>query len=178
MTKSETALLMAKIEAIYPNFKTVDKKLMVEAWHSVLANDDNWLISEALVAYAQTDRSGFAPTVGQLHGLIVDKLTQPEEFDEGEILHRLIMASRNANYGYEDEFNRLPNTLQRAVGSPSVLREWGTMEQDDLQYAFSRIIKAHRDIINRQKVELAVGGLNSRFKELANKAVKEIGHER
>ena len=42
-------------------------------------------------------------------------------------------ACRNSNYGAREEFDKLPPEIQRFVGSPNQLREWGMMNSDELK---------------------------------------------
>lgn len=42
-------------------------------------------------------------------------------------------ALRNSLYNSDDEYRKLPQVIQRIVGSPSVLREWAQSDINELQ---------------------------------------------
>ena len=66
MTRDETKALIMSVNAFFPNFKVKDPTAMVNAWHMVLCGVDSESAKGALLAYATTDTSGFAPSVGQI----------------------------------------------------------------------------------------------------------------
>jgi predicted small lipoprotein YifL len=57
-------------------------------------------------------------------------VTQPEEMTEQEAWALVSKAIRNSAYNSAEEFAKLPPVVQRLVGSPSQLREWGQMDSD------------------------------------------------
>lgn len=158
MTREDTKKLLMFMTATYSNFKLNDPGLAVDIWHRILEPDDAQDIMDAFAVYARTDTSGFAPSPGKLHMMIADRKT--EEIDEGEILTMLTMASRNANYGFQEEYDKMPRALQRAIGSPTIIRNWGCMEQEQLSYTFNNIVKAYKRVVNEEKLRLASVGTN------------------
>ena len=70
MTREETRDIVHDVVACYPNFKPLNLSETVNAWHMMLGEYSKEEIIIALKAYVTTDKSGFAPSVGQ----IVDKL--------------------------------------------------------------------------------------------------------
>ena len=157
MTKEETAKLLSVMKATYSNFHFDNPQLALEAWWRILEPDDYQLIMDAFVVYARTDVSGFAPTAGKLHMLIADK--QTETMTDGEIIGMLSLASRNANYGSEQEFAKLPKLLQRVVGSPTTIRNWGVMEKEQLDYTFNQMARTYKSLVEAEKKEKAAQGL-------------------
>lgn len=157
MTRDEIKKLLAVMASTYPNFKTENPTLMVDTWWKILEPDDAKDIFDAFTVYARTDTSGFAPTPGKLHMMVADR--QEPGLAEGEILTMLTKASRNANYGFEQSFAELPPMLQKAVGSPTVIRNWGNMDQEGLNYAFSNVIKVYKEFLRREKENHAAAGI-------------------
>ncbi len=182
MTREDIKRLLGMITITYPNFKLNDPALAVDVWHQILEPDEAQNIFDAFSVYARTDTSGFAPSPGKLHMMIADRLS--DEIDEGEIMTMLTMASRNANYGFQDEFDKMPKALQKAVGSPTNIRNWGQMEQDQLNYTFNNIIKAYKRTVHDEKVRLASVGTNlerieasDRLKALTDSIVQRVKRE-
>ena len=173
MTKEETAKLLSIMKATYSNLHFDNIQLALEAWWRILEPDDYQLIMDAFVIYARTDTSGFAPTAGKLHMLIADK--QTETMTDGEVIGMLSLASRNANYGSEQEFNKLPKLLQRIVGSPTTIRNWGIMEKEQLDYTFNQMARSYKSLVEAEKKEKAAQGLRiNNLKELAEEKVMQI----
>lgn len=158
MTRDETKGLLMAISMTYPHFKPRDLTGAIDIWWRILENDDPQLIMDAFSAYARTDTSGFAPSPGQLRMMIVDRTA--DVLTDGEIVALLSMAARNANYGFKQEFDRLPADLKKAVGSPTTIRSWGMMEQSQVEYAFNNIVKAYHNVVARRKFDTAVLGLS------------------
>ena len=81
MTREETKELLMTINAIYPNFKVNPDQMTftINAWHMVLKDYPATAINNALQKYANSSKSGFAPSVSQLIGNVsfIDKL-RPE----------------------------------------------------------------------------------------------------
>lgn len=173
MTRDETSKLLAAMAAIYPNFRAPDPVIALDMWHRILCDDNGRQVMDAFNVYARTDTSGFAPSPGQLRRMIQDRLTT--DMTDGEIIGLLSMASRNANYGYEDEFAKLPPALQKAVGSPAVIRNWGQMESSQLDFAFGRIIRSYRLLKSREQQDHAAIGTTLDAKELTDKTAAMLG---
>lgn len=161
MTRDETKTLLAMIMSTYPNFKPsemVNTKLMVDTWYGILEPDNGNDILDAFKVYTRTDTSGFAPTPGKLHMMIADR--QTPGLGEGEILTMLTKASRNANYGFEQSYAELPPMLQKAVGSPTVIRNWGNMDSESLGFAFNNVIKVYKELLRREKENQSAVGIS------------------
>ncbi len=182
MTREDIKRLLGMITITYPNFKLNDPALAVDVWHQILEPDEAQHIFDAFSVYARTDTSGFAPSPGKLHMMIADRLS--DEIDEGEIMTMLTLASRNANYGFQEEFDKMPRELQKAVGSPTNIRNWGQMSQEQLSYAFNNVVKAYKRNIHEEKIRLASVGTNlekleasDRLKALTDSIVQRVKRE-
>ena len=158
MTRDETKKLLIVITTTYPNFHLNDPALAVDTWWKILEPDNGQDIFDAFKVYARTDTSEFAPTPGKLHMMIADR--QQEGLSEGEILTHLTQASRKGNYQFEEAFAELPPLLQKAVGSPTVIKNWASMEHEGLSYAFNNVIKVYKELLRREKQNAAAVGLN------------------
>lgn len=157
MTREETAQLLTAMTTTYPNFHLKDIALALDTWWKILEPDNGRDIFDAFTVYARTDTSGFAPTPGKLHMMVADR--QAPGLADGEILTMLTKASRNANYGFEQSFAELPPMLQKAVGSPTVIRNWGNMDSESLGFAFNNVIKVYKELLRREKENHAAAGI-------------------
>lgn len=144
MTREETKKILYAIQALYPNYRPENKSAAVDVWCMTLSEYDYQAVSIALKMYAQTDQTGFAPAPGQLIANIYAK-SEHESITATDAWGMVTRAMRNSAYHAEEEFDKLPKIVQRAVGSPTVLREWGTRENIDgntmsvTQAGFTRI---------------------------------------
>lgn len=136
MDRSETLKIMAVLCAAYPQFyaKQTDEDLanVVNLWLDLFEDEPYPLVAAATKALIKTRTSTFPPVVGEVAEK-VRQISTPEEMTEAEAWALVSTAVRNGTYGAEKEFNALPPTLQRLVGSPRQLKEWAAMDEDVVQ---------------------------------------------
>ena len=153
MTRDETINILMSVQAAYPNFRVPDKTIAVNTWHSLLEEYTYEQVNSAVKRYIQTNKSGFAPSIGQ----IIDQIcVMYSNNDANEIAAWgvVLKALRNSTYHSEEEFNKLPLVIQKAVSSPGQLREWATMENLDgtgLNVIQSNFMRTYRLEIEREK---------------------------
>jgi hypothetical protein len=89
MSDGEIVKLLMKIRTAYPNsYKHLDKLAdeqmtgkideIKEVWLECLHDIDFADAEYALIEFIKTDRSGFAPSIGQLRGIIEDGIKKRE----------------------------------------------------------------------------------------------------
>jgi len=151
MTLEETKKLLMMIEAAFPNFKVENPKETANTWHWLLTEYPANVILGSFQIYVKTNKTGFAPSVSQLiNG--VHEPTQIERQTEGEAWALVKKAMSDSNYHAEDRFNELPEAVQRAVGSPSMLRQWAQTDSDEVNtVVMSNFQRTYRAILNKQE---------------------------
>ena len=136
MTKREVAELMTVLQANYPDSFRGQSDAVVAAkitlWHDFFKDYPKQVVSAAAKAFMATDTKGFMPNVGQINEQI-QRLKSTEDMTSGEAWALVSKALRNSTYGSEEEFAKLPPDIQRAVGSPSQLREWALMDAETVE---------------------------------------------
>lgn len=151
MTRDETVKIIRVISAAYPNYKPNDLTETINVWAAMLSDCSFDEISIALKAYIRTDNSGFAPSVGAL----IEKartIQNPAELNEMEAWALVSKALRNGSYGADEEYNKLPPIIQKAVGSPSQLKNWAEIESEDVESVIqSNFLRSYRVSLQRQK---------------------------
>lgn len=130
MTRDETINILMSIQAAYPSFKVPDKTVTVNTWYSLLRDYEYSQVSAALKKYIQTNKSSFAPSIGQIIDEISDIYSENEE-NEMEAWILVQKAIRNSTYHADEEFAKLPEIVQKAVSHPRQLQEWAIMENID-----------------------------------------------
>ena len=136
MTKKEAAKIISILQANYPDStkSMTDGAIMVlvDLWSKVFAEDSFESVSAAVMAHMATDTNRFMPPVGLIKNMLV-KINSPAEMTEGEAWGYVSKALRNSIYNAEKEFEKLPDAVQRVVGSPNQLREWAAVDLAELQ---------------------------------------------
>lgn len=130
VTRDETINILMSIQAAYPSFRVPDKTVAVNTWYSLLRDYEYSQVSAALKKYIQTNKSSFAPSIGQIIDEISDIYSENEE-NEMEAWILVQKAIRNSTYHADEEFAKLPEIVQKAVSHPRQLQEWAIMENID-----------------------------------------------
>ena len=151
MTRDETIELLMMVQAAFPNYKPQDKTVAVNTWFLMLSDYPYQQVQMALKAYIATDTSGFAPSIGQ----IIDKMqmiNSHAEQNEMEAWSLVSKALRNGNYKSKEEFEKLPDLVKEAVGSPENIHNWAQSDIKSIESVIqSNFIKSYRLVVNRQK---------------------------
>lgn len=133
MTYDETLAIMAVLKAAYPNFykdmKRSEAEGIVSLWAQMFADEPAEVVAVAVKAHIVNDPKGFPPHIGAIKTAIA-KLKNPEEMTEMEAWALVRKAVSNGIYGAVEEFNKLPEIVQRLVGSPNQLKEWALMDAE------------------------------------------------
>ena len=144
MDREETKKIIRIMCASYPNYKPADISETIDIWTSMLSDYSYEHIALALKSYISTSTSGFAPSIGE----IIQKassFTQHTELNELEAWSLVSKALSNGYYGADEEFEKLPPLVQKAVGSPANIREWAQLDFKALsviQSNFERVYSA------------------------------------
>lgn len=151
MTREETQELLLAISSLYPNFKPEDKTMTINSWHWALADYPVQVIKGALQIYLKTNNTGFAPSVSQLIGCAY----APKEnsaLSEGEAWALVKRAIQDGNYHAEERFDELPEIVQKAVGSPNMIRQWaGTDSTEVNTVIMSNFQRAYKTVLQREQ---------------------------
>lgn len=150
MLRDETTKLLMMIQGAYPNYKPVDKTITINTWNLALSDIPFDLAQKAFLAYLRADTKGFAPTPGQLIAL-VRELNTPQQLNELEAWSLVEKAIRNSIYNSQEEFSKLPSLVQKAVGSPNVLRLWAADGSYSEQVASSNFMRSYRNEAKKQE---------------------------
>ena len=142
MNLNETLRIMAVIRSEYPSFGgrdlsggDLDRKAAL--WQEMFADDEYALAAAALKCFIIEDTKGFAPSVGQIKGIMA-RLADGGGMDEERAWELLRRAASRSAYGAREEYERLPEEL-RHMCSPGQLYEWSQMDSD----VFNSVIGSH-----------------------------------
>lgn len=149
MTEEKVGELLMTIQAYYPNYNPLDKKITLNAWYIMLAEYPEELVLQALRACIATNTSGFAPDVGQIMSKI-QTISQPQELDGMAAWGLVSKALRNGTYGAIEEFNKLPPLVRQAVGMPDNLKNWATSDYQTVETVIqSNFLRTYEVVVKR-----------------------------
>lgn len=128
-TKIVLGVLYAAFPAFYKDIKPEAINSIANLWREMFADDDYELVMKAVHALITTKIDNFPPTIGAVKEQIV-KIKRPQQMSEMEAWSLVNKACRNGSYAATEEFNKLPETVQRAIGSADQLRVWAQMDEE------------------------------------------------
>lgn len=149
MNREETKRIIRIMADCYPNYNPADVSETVDVWTMMLEEYSYEQVSIALKSHVISDTSGFAPSIGQLVSKI-QMLTQKEELNEMEAWHLVSKAIKNGYYGAEEEFSKLPELVQKSIGSHEQLRQWAQSDLATVESVIqSNFMRTYRVVVER-----------------------------
>lgn len=151
MTRVETIELMQEIEARYPNFAPSNPSKTVDVWLEEFEDMPYELVLAGVKTFASTDTKGFPPSIGQVKDKIFSLATinMPNVNEAWDLVQRAIADS---TYHAEERFEKLPPLIQKVVGSPTTLRNWGKTDNSTIgTVIYSQFVKTYNSIYEREK---------------------------
>lgn len=134
MTREETTKILSMCKTAYPNsYANMDRAEMykvIDLWEELLREYTARDVAVACRVYIQSDNSGFAPTVGQIIGLIKKQQT-PYSLQDVQAL--VLRAASNSTYHYREEWARLPMFVQNIVGSAGELYRMARLDTTQIK---------------------------------------------
>lgn len=154
MTRQETGIIMDILATAYPRFyagpDAPDPEKAVALWAEMFAEDDVAIVAAAVKALIATDDKGFPPHIGAVKAK-VRQITQPSGMTPQEAWNLVAKAIRNSAYESREEYDRLPQEIQRLVGSPNQLRDWALMDSETVHSVVASNFQ--RSFAARQKAD-------------------------
>lgn len=130
MTREQFKVLVKAMKAVYTNPGFIPDQDAFDVWYSMLKDLDYAIASYAVQMHLQTEES--PPTVAGIRKQFAKlKADEANDLNETAAWSLVLKAIRRSTYYSEEEFAKLPATVQRAVASPKQLREWATLEDVD-----------------------------------------------
>lgn len=136
MERADVLAVMAVLKAAYPGYyrgmSRKDADGIVGLWTDMFAEDDPAAVGAAVKALIATDAKGFPPHIGAVKEKL-RQISQPAQMSPAEAWGMVWRAVQRSGYNSREEFDRLPDTLRRLVGSPEQLKAWSQMDADTVQ---------------------------------------------
>ena len=150
MTFKEFGYIADAIKTYFPRDNVLPTEHAMSLWYDGLKDLPYQVVNIALKKYVQTNR--FAPSIADIReqAAQLNQNNQNGDLNETEAWSLVLKAIRRSTYYSEEEFVKLPATVQRAVASPKQLREWAMLEDVDgktltvIQSNFQRTFRAEQ----------------------------------
>lgn len=167
MTRDEVKVLIMSIKALYPNFKVEDMRITINVWADVLQDFSGKDIERALKDYSLTDTSGFAPSISQLVTRI-PRADVMSKYEAWELVHKAI---KNGIYGAEEEFDKLPERLQKLIGGAGQIRRWAM--DGKIEYVQNQFMKNYTEPDAEVRHQELIGFNNFEQRDNDYKAIQQ-----
>lgn len=133
MTREEFLTLAKAMTTMFPDMNLAKDPEAMEIWFAMMGDIDYRTASMALQAHVNT--SPYPPKVVDFRRFANRQKT--EGLNEEEAWALVTKAVRNGAYGAEEEFAKLPDIVQKAVGSPVNLEAWSQLPSDEVHTVVS-----------------------------------------
>lgn len=135
MDRSDVLKIMAVLRGAYPAFyrdiKRAEAEDTVRLWEDMFSTDEAAVVGAAVKSLIAGDTRGYPPTIGQVKEKM-RLISEKREMTEAEAWNLVRKAAGNGIHNAGKEFDKLPEIVQRLVGSPNQLREWAMMDVETL----------------------------------------------
>lgn len=173
MTRDETKKIMTVISTTYPTYKPDDKSATINIWHMMLEDYNYKQVDAALRVYIRTNKTAFAPSIGQLIGIIDDLQNESTELTDGEAWNLVHTAICDSAYHAVERFAELPPMVQRAVGSAGQLERWAKDEGYNASVVSSNFMRSYRAVIESEKKKRRLpADIRDRLTDTTHKAIE------
>lgn len=149
MDRDRFKVLVKAMKATYPQDTFIPDKDAFDVWYSMLQDLPYEVCSLAIQKYIMTRK--FPPTIADIREMATEAMQRDlmliSELEAWAIVKKAIS---NSGYNSVEEFNKLPEVCQIAVGNPSNLREWAMMNTEQVDtIEQSHFIKSYRSAAMR-----------------------------
>lgn len=154
MTRDDVKQLLMTLDVTFSNFKLDPTKLSftINSWFIFLEPYSLEDVQIALKTFINTSNSAFAPSPSELIGLI-HKPSELAVMDVSEAWALVRNAIGKGAYNSKTEFEKLPEQVQKAVGSAEQIHLWATDEDYNNEVVMALFQKNYKAICERNNTE-------------------------
>lgn len=136
MNVLETNLVLGTLQSAFPSFyRGLSQKNatdIADLWRKMFEDDDFKAVMAAVQALIATRTESFPPTIGEVKEKL-GKLKNPNDISEQEAWAMVSKACQNGYYHSKEEFEKLPEVVQRSIGNPDQLKVWAQMDSSTVE---------------------------------------------
>lgn len=141
MTKEEFSMIVKGMKAVYTEPTFIPDKDSFEIWYALLSDLDYKALNIAVQKYMMQNRN--VPRPADLREA-VRSFNDTGEMSEMEVWGLVSKAIRNSTYNSAEEFEKLPEIAQKAIGSSQQLNIWATDEEYNEGVIQSNFLRSYR----------------------------------
>lgn len=130
MTKAEFAILVKAMKAVYSDPKFLPDTDAIMVWYEFFKDEDYAIVQAAIQKYMANNE--YQPTVAGIRKILAQMNTSSDDMTEGYAWSLVYKAICNSAYCAKEEFDKLPEVCQKAVGRYENLREWAMVSTDEV----------------------------------------------
>jgi len=157
MNNTETLALFKVIKTVYPNFlkgMTQDEiKDTACMWTEMFSDDDTQMVCVAVKSYINSDETGYAPNIGKIKG-IMRKLNPSNTLTPQEAWDMVYKAIDY--YDSTANFNKLPEDIQKVLGSSRQLQIWALEDISSIPVNASNFMRSYTEYHRRKEEVIAL----------------------
>lgn len=143
-------VLVKGMKAVYTHQSFIPDQDAFNVWYSLLNDLSYEDLNAAIQKHMMTNPH--PPTIADIRGAAAQLSSCSSEMSELKAWDMVRKAMRNSNYHAEEEFEKLPDTVQAAVGNPANLREWASMPTETVESVEqSHFLRAYRVAVDRKR---------------------------
>lgn len=142
---------MRGMKAAYSDPKFLPDEYAVTVWYGMLKDIPYKDASKAITDIMRT--SPYPPTIADITQKVYQANAR-EEMSGPEAWSYVRKAIQNSNYNSEQEFAKLPGSVQKAIGTPANLKELAAMDAQTVESVEqSHFIRAYRAVLDRERMD-------------------------
>ena len=130
MTREEFKSLVKAMKAIYGDPKFIPDQDAFNVWYEFFMDENYMVVQTAIKKYMANNET--APTVAGIRKILAQMNIASDEMTEGYAWSLVYKAICNSSYCAREEFAKLPEVIQKAVGRYENLREWAMLGTDEV----------------------------------------------
>lgn len=178
LTIEEFRTLLKGMKAAFPDDWFVPSEDSASTWYRHLNDLPYRALSPGISKIIMTFKK--PPTVADIREAALEFIPTKKQLGEQEAWALVRKAVSNSNYHSQEEFDRLPDVIQKAVGAPRNLAEWAVMDIDTFESVQqSQFLRAFRAAEARQReVHLLSPAIQNALTEAQKKALEIIGQQK
>lgn len=150
ITTEEAKKILGAIIVSFPSYKPTDMQMLLDMYKVMFQDYTYPQVMQGLQSFIATETSGFAPSIGQ----IIDKIhkaEEPEQMSPNLAWSLVYKAICNSSYNSVKEFEKLPEIIQKVVGSPSALESLARSDGFNEEVEKSLFVRQYNAMITREQ---------------------------
>lgn len=172
LSSEEAGKIIMTIRLAFPSYNVDDISAAINMYQAFFKDYTYEQVSMGLHRYIVTNKSSFAPSIGQIIDCMLIN-ERPDELGEMEAWGLVSKAIRNSAWHSEEEYLKLPENIQKALGSSHQLNVWATDENFNESVVQSNFMRSYRTILQREKDDAKIPQYIKDY-SISQNTVKEI----